>query len=370
MYQRKTHSRIGNILRFVPEEIIPYASNGPKKDFLDQAQDIYRLWRAYGIIPYHYISLGLYAKDTTEDVERYVPPTLIFNLQRKLNNRRCAAHKIHADKVAFRAWMQKVSLPTVVELIHIDRNGRAVSPTFGELEDERAREILEGYPEDLFVKPVDGLQGAGARLIRRERLDAAVLLRERNVLIQPRLGQHEAVSAIYPHAINTVRIDTLTTEDGVVSSAAMLRLGAGGSIIDNSAAGGLAVGIDLATGALRPTARRLSRYGLSRLAAHPDTGAVFAGVKIPFWAELRDVVRRGADSLRPLASLGWDVAITPEGPKLLEANLTWASSALQIASGGLGRTPVGRMARKLHGLPDWLDEASSPSGGAAALGAT
>ena len=81
----------------------------------------------------------------------------------------------------------------------------------------------------------------------------------------------------------------------------------------------------------------------TRFDRHPDTGAVFAEVTVPFWDEVRDITARAAPAL-PLGSLGWDVALTPEGPVLIEANYSWGIDTMQMGWGGLGMTEIGRRA--------------------------
>ena len=74
--------------------------------------------------------------------------------------------------------------------------------------------------------------------------------------------QHEAVSAIYPHSVNTVRVLTCVDADRrPVVLAALLRLGTGRRHVDNASAGGIFVGIDLATGRLRREAKQFFQFG-------------------------------------------------------------------------------------------------------------
>ena len=70
----------------------------------------------------------------------------------------------------------------------------------------------------------------------------------------------------------------------LLSHSALLRVGANGNVVDNWAAGGLAIGIDLEKGIL-------NEYGLfkhgngTKSPKHPDTGTVFKGFKIPYLKE-------------------------------------------------------------------------------------
>jgi hypothetical protein len=69
----------------------------------------------------------------------------------------------------------------------------------------------------------------------------------------------------------------------------------------------------------------------------------FESLTLPHWPQLRDLVERGARALAPLGTLGWDVALTAEGPVLVEANANWGEDLFQL-NRGLRDTPAGRHA--------------------------
>jgi hypothetical protein len=45
--------------------------------------------------------------------------------------------------------------------------------------------------------------------------------------------------------------------------------------------------------------------------------------KLPHWQEARKLAERAARLFLPLRTIGWDVALTEEGPLLLEGNAEW-----------------------------------------------
>ncbi len=191
---------------------------------------------------------------------------------------------------------------------------------------------------DVFCKEVLGEQGtnvfrlqvaAGAIAIdgRPATLDdLAARLRSRH-LLQQRVVQHPALAALYPASINTLRI--VTVRDGATVrhfSMPVLRTGVGGGVVDNWIAGGLLVVVDAATGRLRGPGRSIRGVVHER---HPDTGVVFDGHAIPhFDASLQLCLRLHGD-IPELHSIGWDIAITADGPTVIEGNHNW-SGALRI----------------------------------------
>ena len=57
-----------------------------------------------------------------------------------------------------------------------------------------------------------------------------------------------------------------------------------------------------------------------RFEAHPTTGVRFEGFQVPYWREviaLSDMVQRAVPAYK---MVGLDVALTPEGPRVIEVN--------------------------------------------------
>ncbi len=311
---------------FYHQEMKPYFRNRPKKPLHVQIGEIFRLGRKYRYAPYQYLKCGLYlASARGIDVTDYLPPHLIRKVQERLNPRE--ARPVVKDKVLFRRRLEAHGLPAVRELLHTDAAGRIFDGEDRPLSSEQALALLRARGGEIFVKPIDGTWGRNAGVHAAAAVTAGMLARP-NLLLQPRLAQHPVLETLYPHAVNTVRIDTLLTEAGWISNAAVLKLGVGGATVDNGSAGGLLVGIDLETGVLDDAGRQRPPFSAEEYHTHPDTGAAFGGVVLPFW----DLV--------------------PEGVCLLEANSFWGINILQTGRRGMAGTPIGRLAGKMHGLPD------------------
>ena len=97
-----------------------------------------------------------------------------------------------------------------------------------------------------------------------------------------------------------------------------------------TSAGGAVCAVEWETGAVRRVMH----------AQDPGLTSKAVGWRAPFWAEALNLVRQAHREAFPLfATLGWDVAITQDGPLLIEANSGWGALALQQMWGPLGRTP-------------------------------
>lgn len=154
-------------------------------------------------------------------------------------------------------------------------------------------------------------------------------------ILQNVVEQHELVNRINPSCINTIRIITIRGKSGAINVfAASMRIGVSkDSFVDNRAAGGMAVGIT--------EEGKLKKYGFQHVEfggkseKHPVTGTVFEGYQLPFWKEVVDLVTKAHGCFRGIQSIGWDVAITPTGPILIEGNDNWEVPNPQDSHGGL-----------------------------------
>ncbi len=60
--------------------------------------------------------------------------------------------------------------------------------------------------------------------------------------------------------------------------------------------------------------------GIKKIINHPDSHIKLEGFQLPLWDETVSFIRTVAPKFFPVRFVGWDVAITKEGPKLLEGN--------------------------------------------------
>ncbi len=153
-------------------------------------------------------------------------------------------------------------------------------------------------------------------------------------IVQPVVNQHPAMSRLNPSSLNTVRVITLARADASVSvQMAFARAGRRGSHRDNVSQGGLAIGVDVATGELGQAFYGDS-HSLRYLESHPDSGIAFAEVIVPMWGQVRDLCTGAARTLLNVRSIGWDVALTEHGPVILEGNSHWHVRYPQAYSDG------------------------------------
>jgi glutathione synthase/RimK-type ligase-like ATP-grasp enzyme len=129
--------------------------------------------------------------------------------------------------------------------------------------------------------------------------------------------QHRDVSALYPLSVNTYRIVTVFTEGEPHIVYAFIRIGNGGRFVDNINAGGMAAPVNIESGIIEfPAFDKDSIY----YETHPYTGCPIKGWQLPFWSEAVETVLKAATVIPQVGYVGWDVAVTENGPLLIEGN--------------------------------------------------
>jgi hypothetical protein len=173
-------------------------------------------------------------------------------------------------------------------------------------------------------------------------------------LLQRRILPHTALTGIMPGpGLGTVRILTCRHRSGEVEIPwAVLKVPAPGADADNLRFGSLACAVEMQTGALGVAVGRTpERPVVHPVEKHPTTGVTFASVAVPHWPAAIALVTRAAKAFEMLPVLGWDVAIAPDGPLLVEANRNFAMALSEIAQGrGLARE-TRRLWARLAGVP-------------------
>lgn len=173
---------------------------------------------------------------------------------------------------------------------------------------------------------------------------------EQGFILEEKLTNHPDLAAINPSAVNTCRLVTFMNKSGKLELLfSVLRIGVEGKNTDNWHTGGLAAAIDSKSGTI---GSGLIRQDFPRGGwhdAHPDTGTVFKGRRVPYWADIVALVYEAAAMTPFIRTIGWDVAATPAGPVIVEANFSWGPMMCQACSGPL-LTPAVRAELAQFGL--------------------
>lgn len=199
--------------------------------------------------------------------------------------------------------------------------------------------------ENLFIKPLTLYGGEGCFKLNSKNLKEQINPHVKSLLSEGHIfskvvEQHPAINEIHGKCINTIRIITFITDSGKVEIIApFMRFGQGDSVVDNASSGGFWVGINTENGKLHNIGYRSMEYGGEQLEQHPESNFRFGEFKIPYYKEACEIVLEALKYI-PDRWIGWDVAITPDGPIIIEANHNPALDICDVISGGLLKNEV------------------------------
>jgi hypothetical protein len=192
----------------------------------------------------------------------------------------------------------------------------------------------------LFLRPPASQAGRGCFKLTQSQLREHVeerfetLMKDSYVHTEI-VEQHEAIRKIYGSSINTLRIISLITADNTTEIiGALSRFGVGTSVVDNATSGGFFVGVNMEDGTLKASGDYFQEHGGKAVFEHPDSGVKFKDFKVPFFKEACELVKQGVQVI-PDRFIGWDVAITPKGPTIIEANSIVHIPCANMGLGGL-----------------------------------
>lgn len=175
-------------------------------------------------------------------------------------------------------------------------------------------------------------EGALITISELERMMGHAVAQYGSAMMEECIIQHEAMARLNPSSVNTIRIMTSHSADGVKLFGCVCRIGAAGSPNDNYSTGGIIVGVD-DSGRLLRHGYRKPEYGDSELQGHPGTGIVFEGYQIPYYEEAVKLCMNMQKRLTGVYSIGWDIAIDKEGPIIVECNDNWELELGEICLG-------------------------------------
>lgn len=192
--------------------------------------------------------------------------------------------------------------------------------------DKSTKEEVEAFVsqrEYLFCKLRDKECGHGCERLKVsdfENFDAlyAYLQEKGFCTIEDNIKQHPALNALYGNAVNSMRIITLLGTDGTPHYLYNVqKMGLNGSIIDNNC---LFTPVDLETGKMKyPAHSGDTPLGII-YHEHPNSHIPLQGYEIPFAKEAVEMCLEASKKVPQIRYIGWDVAITPDGPAIIEGN--------------------------------------------------
>lgn len=323
----------------------------------------WRLMTVHGTDPSTYYSSQLYDRPGGVDaIVDYVGRDEVKNgLFRQLHWQRPKIYGRRVslgDKLAYTKHCQAAGLP-VPPVLYLADHGR-----WSLVRDQPTQVAADLFDCDIFVKPrkARGARGAtwfdrvgpglyrakdGTTLSRAEVL-RNILRRSRreHIMVLPKLVNHAEIADLACQSLLVFRVFTcLDANDNPVVTHAMLRIL---SKLEPTWRGAseYAARLDLQTGVLGQLCDDDHFAPSAWLDRHPVTGARVAGRRIENWAAIADLAKAAHRSFLDRMIIGWDIALTPDGPVLIEGNSYPDTHFLQRVHRQLiGDSPLGPLLR-------------------------
>lgn len=255
------------------------------------------------------------------------------------------------DKFLFDMLLQKAGINTSTTLAVYSKNAH-YSHCLILNSAEKLKQWLASNEEHIFIKPLRGINGKGTLSIGERLLTIQPLWEQlplktpisldeiakhvcnknsEEFIIQKRLTPSAATAQFSNNVLQTLRVMTLRSDNSIKLVAAALKIGSGKSAVDNLLHGkNMIAAINLNSGELSAAVEIINGEPAWHT-SHPVSNAPIKNFRIKNIDEIKSLVLRAAENFPWFNSIGWDVALTENGPLILEGNY-WADILLiQIA---------------------------------------
>lgn len=297
-----------------------------------------------GILTSYYLTGRLGESGLTwSEKKKYLSPTQYEDLVWKLNS--SEYRKISQHKLAEKSLLTTLGIPTPQFFGYFhpkagrDTAGQKLC-TATDLE-ILFRNLVSGKSSiRICLKMTEGWNGAGfISVVIKQSPDNNISLEmsgdggvERSVpelcaelgpdagyVIEAFIEQHEAYAEFHPTSINGYRFWVAENLDGNTSVLlGNLRFGRGGAEVDNRG-DHMLVDLDVNTGALGRGYFLNQNNGSTD--THPDSGKKISGSRLPYFEEAKQLACDALDAFPHMRFAGVDIAISKDGPVVLELNV-------------------------------------------------
>lgn len=295
-----------------------------------------------------YVQYGVYdnARYSPEDQARFITNRLHWPITHVCCDMTWQAST--EDKWLCSHILERSNVPIPSTLAVVDKSDRAYPGTHKISNAEQLKEFFQ-TKENLpaFGKETRGMCSLGAFLVTDANDDAVHLegegwieyekLIDEFIAGTPYLFQRvEKNHSFYDQFTNhlaTVRLCILVSKDGIKIPFAVQKLPSRENVADSFwRPGNVACKLDVKTGEVL-TVRSKDALGTTDHDTHPDTNAKLLGQTVPMWDQVLELANNCAPIFAPVRYQSMDVAITENGPVLIEINTGGGFDLPQLATG-------------------------------------
>lgn len=342
----KTHHDKGNVGDFLHKSAASVAKNP-----ISLTLDWWKISRAPGKLNFNeYLDFQVYDQSRFEepkDRRRFLSDDLHWQLCYQCSDRKWDATT--EDKWISETLLRSSGINTTRTIGVLGGPDRAY-PNVPRIETaDQFRGLIRDHGGPVFAKLNGGIGSEGAtRILRtgKDRFEAAGLgevngetlfqsMRQAPAayLIQEELEHHADMQRLVGERIATIRAMTFISNSGIRTPFAVLKMPASGNVADNFwRAGNLLGDIDQNTGRIRRVIRGKGPK-MEVLERHPDTQEQLTDTVLPMWADVQRLIDDVARLYAPVKFQSLDIALTDQGPSIVEINTGGSFYLPQIASG-------------------------------------
>jgi len=320
---------------------------------LKQAREVYRLFRLNRLEPEEYCRYGLYRKDIPwESKAAYISNNQFYLIETAMNPRKEVGI---LNKFTFRTYARFFDLP-MAEFYGVFDPGAGFTAYSKSLQSVDDLKVLFANPaiDEFVIKPTSCGHGTGILVCRNNRDDTIHIFGEGDIsipvlherlsgthhhmhqlipdsyVIEERIKQHSFLDNYNKNCVQAMRVITYMTSSGEIDILLLhQKFGVTGKYTDNVVGrGGFSTTIDN-DGVFNP-ARQFTGDGWITFDKHPETGFLITGQKLPYFHEAVELAKRAQSLMPQLRLVAWDIAVTDDGPVLLEGNHGWDHAPMQM----------------------------------------
>lgn len=273
-------------------------------------------WKKYGIKP-DKMWYDLYCYKDGEYDPRYIPEDLYWRIIYPTLNK-TSFRQAYTDKCFYNQLFPDLKQPRTIlknsNYCFYDESGNIISSN-------QAKQVLESQNRFVIKPAIHSGEGVDIYFYDKEENHEVDFINLMNsygtdYIVQDIATQHKVLESIHPKSLNTIRVISFLFQGEVHISSSILRMGVGGSRLDNVSAGGIACPI-------HPDGR-LAEKAIDRetqwVTNHPD-GTVFKDIKIPSYDIVIKSIKDAHKNIPHFRIIGWDFSIDEEGiPVFIEYN--------------------------------------------------
>lgn len=296
--------------------------------------------------PLEAFKLGTFASDFDIcRLEKFISRKKLTKIQEKLNPQAWA--EMTKNKVLFyrHCLTSGIKVPDIYALC-LNHYWHCYNRSILSSLDEKEEFIKLQLPDRFVVKPIRGAYGKGIDIFERKEggfidsmnchrsvTDIIRYIKSQSTegfVIQQKINNHHKIAQLTGiQALQTVRIITFVNKNKDVSivHSHFKTITRPDIVIDTyleGLTGNVEVPVNIQTGVLGPGNQIVGNgEGIVNIPKHPITRENFAGFELPDWQCACEMVKEASGKFLPIRTIGWDVALSPDGPYIIEANIWW-----------------------------------------------